>query len=360
MKKIFFLACMICSAPALFAQDSVKINPLTISGYAEIYYQTDNNHSINNERPSFIYSFNRKNEVALNLGFIKASYNTQQIRANLALAAGTYMNSNYAMENGGFKNVYEANAGIKISKNANLWLDAGIFSSHIGFESAVGKDCWNLTRSMLSDNSPFYETGVKIGYTTKDEKWYLSALILNGWQRIQRVSGNTTPAFGTQITYKPSSSITLNSSSFIGNDKPDSTRQMRYFHNFYGIFQLNSRWVSTIGFDIGAEQIAKGVSSYNVWYSPVFMLKCMASTKASIAARAEYYSDKNGVMIATGTPNGFQTWGFSANFDYAISSNAVWRIEAKNLSSKDQVFYKGNTEMMNQSLSFITSLAISF
>lgn len=360
MKRIFFLASMLFSAHALFAQDTTSTNPLTISGYAEVYYQTDNNHSVNNERPFFVYSFNRNNEVTLNLGFIKASYNTQQIRANLALAAGTYMNANYASENGVFKNVYEANAGIKISKDANLWLDAGIFSSHIGFESAVGKDCWNLTRSMLSDNSPFYETGVKIGYTSKDEKWYLSALLLNGWQRIQRVNGNTTPAFGTQITFKPSSSITLNSSSFIGNDKPDSTRQMRYFHNFYGIFQLNSSWASTIGFDIGAEQKVKGSSTSNVWYSPVFMLKYMAGKKASIAARAEYYSDKNAVMIATGTPNGFQTWGFSANFDYAISSNAVWRIEAKNLSSKDQVFYKGNTDMMNQSLSFTTSLAISF
>ena len=360
MKRIFLLTGIFIFANALNAQDSTNTNPLTISGYAEIYYQTDNNHSVNNERPYSVYSFNRNNEVNLNLGFIKASYITKQTRANLALAAGTYMNSNYAQETGVFKNVYEANIGIKISKTSNLWLDAGIFSSHIGFESAVGKDCWNLTRSILSDNSPFYETGVKIGYTSKDDKWYLSALLLNGWQRIQRVNGNTTPAFGTQITFKPSANVTLNSSSFIGNDKPDSIRQMRYFHNLFGIFQLNPRWASTIGFDIGAEQKVKGSSSSNIWYSPVFMLKYMANNKTSIAARTEYYSDRHGVMISTATPNGFQTWGFSANIDYSISSIAVWRIEVKQLSSKDKVFYKGNTDMMNGSLSFTTSLAISF
>ena len=360
MKKSFFLIGLMISVHVLFAQDSLKTNPLTISGYAEIYYQTDNNHALNNDRPSFVYSFNRNNEVAVNLGFLKAAYNTQKIRANLALAAGTYMNSNYANETGVFKNVFEANVGVKISKSSNLWLDAGIFSSHIGFESAIGKDCWNLTRSMLSDNSPFYETGVKIGYTSKDEKWYLSALLLNGWQRIQRVSGNTTPAFGIQISFKPSANVTLNSSSFIGNDKPDSVRQMRYFHNFYGIFQLSSKWATTVGFDIGAEQKFKGANSSYLWYSPVLMLKYIPSSKTSIAARAEYYSDKNAVMIFTGTPNGFQTWGFCANFDYSISSNAIWRIEAKNLSSKDAIFYSGNSNRMNNSFSFTTSLAISF
>lgn len=58
--------------------------------------------------------------------------------------------------------------------------------SHIGFESAIGKDCWNLTRSILADNSPYYETGIKLGYTSKNEKLYLAGMYLNGWQRIQK------------------------------------------------------------------------------------------------------------------------------------------------------------------------------
>jgi hypothetical protein len=39
--------------------------------------------------------------------------------------------------------------------------------SHIGFESAIGKDCATLTRSILADNSPYYEAGVKIDITSK-------------------------------------------------------------------------------------------------------------------------------------------------------------------------------------------------
>jgi hypothetical protein len=42
-----------------------------------------------------------------------------------------------------------------------------------------------LTRSILADNSPYYEAGLK-KKLLKNEKWYL-AMYLNGWQRIQKI-----------------------------------------------------------------------------------------------------------------------------------------------------------------------------
>lgn len=342
----------------LFAQEETK--PLNISGYAEIYYQFDANNPKNNSRPPFVYSHNRNNEVNLNLGFIKANYETEKLRANLALATGTYMNANYSAESGVLKNIYEANVGIKISKSKNLWIDAGILPSHIGFESAVSKDCWTLTRSILAENSPYYESGAKISYTSNSGKWFLSGLVLNGWQRIQKFDGNSTVAFGHQLTYKPTEKITLNSSSFIGNDKPDSIRQMRYFHNLYGIFQLTDKLALTTGFDIGAEQKAKGSEQYNVWYSPVLIAKFSPTEKLSFAVRGEYYNDEKGVIIATGTDNGFQTFGYSLNADYRILPNLVWRTEVKNLNSKDQIFLNRNEAFQNNNFSAVTSLAVSF
>jgi hypothetical protein len=159
----------------------------TISGYLETYYTYDFANPENHTRPAFTYSHNRHNEINVNLGYIKAAFLTDKVRANLALAVGTYMNANYAAEPFVLKNIYEANGGFKISKKHDLWIDAGIFSSHIGFESAVGKDNWTVTRSLFADNSPYFETGAKISYTNSNGKWFMSGLILNGWQRIQRV-----------------------------------------------------------------------------------------------------------------------------------------------------------------------------
>jgi len=358
IKKIFLGLAFIKSMNIL-AQDNTKANPLTISAYVEVYYSYDFNKPANNERPSFFYSHNRHNEFNLNLGFLKGSYDEERIRANLALAAGTYINANYAAEPGVLKNIYEANAGVKISKKKNLWIDAGIFASHIGFESAVSKDCWALTRSILAENSPYFESGAKLTYTTDNDKWIVSGLLLNGWQRIKRLDGNSLMSFGTQLQYKPNAATTFNYSNFIGTDKPDSARLMRYFHNFYGIFNVTGKLGITAGFDIGSEQKAKGSSSMNTWYTPVLILKYAVNNKWTVAARAEYYNDRNGVIIASGTPNGFQTSAFSFNLDYAPLKNAIIRLEARTLNSKDNIFTKGN-EFVNTD-SFITaSIAVSF
>lgn len=356
MKNIALL--LLAFATTSYAQTDSIAKAFTVSGYLETYYAYDFGQPENNTRPAFAYSFNRHNEVNLNLGFVKLGYARNNVRANLALMTGTYSNANLAAEPGVLKNIFEANAGVKISKNKNVWVDAGVFASHIGFETAIGKDCWNLTRSILADNSPYYESGVKISYTTDDGKWFLSGLVLNGWQRIQRPDGNSTPAFGHQVTWKPTDKIVLNSSSFVGSDAPDTLRKMRYFHNFYGIFQLDPKWAVTAGFDLGAQQKSKGSELYDAWYSPVLIVRYNASSRIAIAARGEYYSDENQVIITTNSANGFKTYGFSANLDYQISDNAIWRIEARGFSSRDAIFFSGSTPSA-QNYFLTTSLAIS-
>ncbi len=355
----YLLPVLLLGYGTVSAQVDTSKSNLSFSGYAEVYYSYDFNQPSNHDRPSFFYSHNRHNEFNLNLGFLKASYNTARVRANLALATGTYMNANYAAEPGVLKNVYEANAGVKISEKKNIWIDAGIFASHIGFEGAVSKDCWSLTRSILADNTPYYESGANISYTSDNHKWLLSGLILNGWQHIKRPDANNTEAFGTQLTYTPNSKITLNYSTFIGNDKPDTLKQMRYFNNFYGIFHITGKLHLTAGFDYGMEQKAKGSGDYNNWYSPVLIVKVIFNDKWSASARGEYYVDKNGVIISTGTANGFQTSGWSLNLDHSIRDNVIWRIEGRMLNNRDKIFSK-NADAVNTNTFVTTSLAISF
>jgi len=361
MKKIILPLCIaLLAINHLRAQiDSSGIN-LTFSGYAEPYFGFDVNQPADGNRPGFVYAHNRHNEFALNIAFLRASVQAQRMRGNLALMAGTYANANLAAEPGTLQNVYEANAGVRLSKTANLWLDAGIFASHIGFESAVGKDCWTLTRSILADNSPYYESGAKLTYTTPDGKWLFSALALNGWQRIRRVPGNSLLSGGWQVTFIPSARVTLNSSSFIGTDQPDDTRRLRLFHNFYGIFQLTDQFGLIAGLDAGLEENAVAGEDRNFWYSPVLIGRFAASDRLTIAARVEYYSDEHGVIIGTGTENGFQTLGVSANLDIKIHNNAVWRIEGKIFDSKDEIFVDTDGRATKSNAVLTTALAIWF
>jgi Putative beta-barrel porin-2, OmpL-like. bbp2 len=364
MKRMVLAACLLTNIQA-HAQDGGGIfknsfSPFTISGYAEAYYGADFNNPIGDTKPSFLYSFNKNNEASVNLAFIKGSYVANRARANLALAAGSYMSANYATEPGILGNFYEGNVGIKLSRENNLWLDVGVFPSHIGLESAVGKNNWTLTRSIGADNTPYYESGAKIGYTSENEKWFVSALVLNGWQHIKPVEGGFIPSFGTQVTYKPSPRITLNSSTFAGSDKPEDARQGRYFHNFYGIFRLTDKFATTVDFDIGIEERNHNSSAMNTWYNSMITLRYTPTSKTAVAIRAEYYDDRHGVIIASNTPHGFKTWGFSTNFDYHITSNLLWRVEARTLSSRDNIFTTRDGSATDNNTFITTSLAVNF
>jgi hypothetical protein len=333
-----------------------EIPKTKLEGYTEAYYAFDFNKPTNNLRPEFLYNHVRHNEVNVNHAIIRASFNSDQVRVNMALMTGNYAQYNLASEPGVLKNIYESHVGFKIKKN--FWFDAGIFASHIGFESAISKDCWTLTRSIVAENSPYYESGAKLSWSPSD-KWLFSVLFLNGWQHIQRPAGNNTPAFGTQIVYKPNSRMTFNYSTFIGNDNPDSLKQMRYYHNLYGIMQFTKKFGATAGFDFGMQQTKKNASTYNVWYTPVIILRYYFTEKYGIAARGEYYSDKNGVMIQSGTSNGFNVKGYSLNFDYFPANNVLFRVEGKLYDSKDRYFSVGN-KLRTQNFCITSSIAILF
>jgi hypothetical protein len=134
---------------------------------------------------------------------------------------------------------------------------------------------------------------------------------------------------------------------------------MRYFHNFYGIFEVTDKIGLTIGFDFGAEQKSKGSSEYNNWYTPIVIVKVALNDQINVSVRGEYYSDANGVIIATGSPNGFRTFGYSANLDYQIQKNLLWRIEGRGFSSKDEIFILDN-KPSKTNLFAITALMIQF
>lgn len=356
MKKLIIITSILTATINAFAQEEPKVK---FSGYLETYYGYDFNKPTDHNRPMFIYAHNRTNEVNLNLGFIKAAYDSGTIRANLAVMAGTYTNANLAAEPGVLKNIFEANAGVKLSKTENLWIDAGIFSSHIGFESAISKDCWVLTRNISSENTPYYESGAKVTYATQDGKLTAAVFYLNGWQRITRQNGNDKPAGGLQLTWKPSDKITVNYSNYLGTEGADSARVNRFYHNVYGIFQLTDKFGVTVGFDYGTQQKTKGNPAKNEVISPVAIAQYKFASKWAVAGRFEYYEDKNGIFIATGTPNGFKTKGYSLNLDYSPIPNAVIRLEGKAYDSKDKIFNRG-ANFVNANSTLTASIAVAF
>ena len=234
----------------------------------------------------------------------------------------------------------------------------GIFPSHLGFESAISLDNYTLTRSLSAESSPYFLAGAKVTYQA-NEKLMITGLMVNGWQRIQKVDGNSLPSFGTQVYYSVSDKLALNWSTFIGTDDPDETRRMRYFSNMYGQFQLAENFNLLAGFDFGAQQKEKNSSSHNLWFTPVVIGQYIIDETWSTALRLEYYQDENGVIIPTDTPNGFKTTGLSVNVDYYPIPNIACRLEARWFESKDAIFETENSAS-NSNFFIGGSIAIQF
>lgn len=338
MKCTISIAILLFSIKAYGQKDSLQ--KFTFSAYGELYYSYDFSNPSNHEKEDFIYNHKRHNELNFNLLVVKASYSEKNYRATIGLMAGNYAQYNLATEPTWAQFVYEANMGIKVSKKQNIWLEAGIFPSHIGFESAVSADCWTLTRSILAENSPYYESGVKLGYTSQNERLFISALYLNGWQRISKPDQIQRPSFGTQVNFKLANGILLNYSTFMGTNSSDKVNAFRQFHNMYMQFETKNHFGITAGFDIGIDKFTP--TKYGTWFSPVLIVRQAINRNTTVALRGEYYSDPNQLIVFTGTLNGFQTLGLSSNLDYDISKRVKCRIEGKFYSSKDKIFKTKN------------------
>ncbi len=331
---------------------------INISGFAEIYYVFDINQPQNSQRQSFLFNHNRHNEFNLNLGFIKLNLDHLKYRANFALHSGTYVMDNYIAEPTEMKNIFEANIGLSLNKTNSVWIDAGIFPSHIGFESAVSTDNWTMTRSLLAENSPYFLSGLKLTHKPNNHI-EIAGLILNGWQRIKRLSGNSIPSWGTQLKLTPKEDITLNWSTFIGTDSPDSIRKMRYFNNLFGQFQITKKIGLIAGFDFGVQQKTKHSAKYDFWYSPVFITQYSINKKWKSAIRFEYYHDESGVIISNNSPNGFKTKGVSWNFDFLPNTFIMCRFEGRWFNSSEKIFTT-NKSISNYNVFWGASMSMKF
>jgi len=334
MRFTFLFLLFFITAHGFAQSDSSK--SFKISGYLETYYSYDFLRPVNNEKPDYNYNYKKHNQLNVNLAFVKASYQAKRLRSNFAIMTGNYAMYNLSAEPNWAKPIFEANVGVKLIEDKDLWLDAGVMPSHIGFESAIGSDCWNLTRSILAENSPYFESGIKLNYTNKKQDVYVAMHLLNGWQKIAITDGSQKSSVGIQVNYKPTSSLTLNYSNFMGTVNTLGINAFRTFHNVYAIYDASPKYGFTFGFDIGTQKANNTQKA--VWYTPVIISKINLSAKSKIAARLEYYSDKQQIIIPTATPNGYQTFGASVNYDYQISPKIVWRAELKRYDSKDPIF----------------------
>ncbi len=327
-----------------------------LDGFVDFYYAFDFNRPLDRNR-AFTTQPLRHNEFNVNLALLRARYTGERARANVTLATGTYVQANYAAEPQLLQHILEAWGGIALG--SKTWLDAGVLPSHIGFESTVSASDWTVSRSLMADYSPFFETGARLTVQAST-KLTAAVLVLNGWQNIHET--NNAKSVGVQLTYQASPKLLLNYSNYIGNEAADAEgstlppRQLRYFQDTYAQITASDH-VSVAGvFDFGTQERPSGGNAQ--WYGAALLGHVTLSPTWAAGLRAEYFHDPDQVVVSTGGANGFVTSGGSVNLDHSPSSNVLLRVEAR-LFGSDARVWPGHNGPGRRDGFLLSSLAIT-
>lgn len=357
-------------SPSLSAQSSVQAVALpdsalkvTYAAFVDGYYAYDFNRPPTFDR-SFTTQAARHNEFNVNLAFVEAKLEARGLRGRLALQAGTSVQSNYAGEprNGIVSGpelarfIQEAVVGVRVG--SDVWIDGGIFFSHIGMEGFVSRDNLLYTRSLVADFSPYYESGVKGSWRVTPA---LSAqvAIVNGWQIISE--SNSAKSAGVRLDYAPSANATFSYYNYLGDEAPDTALQSRYrFYQGAGIKVGSATGPQLVAeFDYGTERRGSG-RTRSSWHGGMLAGRYQATSVAVLVARVERYVDADQTIVATGTPDGLRASGASVGVDVAPQPRVQWRTEFRGLRDRHAVFMRRGNVPSAADAVIVSSLALTF
>jgi len=341
-----------------FGQDTTQ-SALKISGYIDSYFNFSSNKPKDATIPYFV-SMNRHNELTLNIAFVEFAYQKDRVRAKFTPGIGTYMEANYAQESSTFRNIVEANMGLKLFENKNIWLDVGILNSPYTYETPVSKDHFVYTRSMASEFSPYYLSGLKLTLSLHT-KLNLGLYFVNGWQQIKDV--NAGKSFGSSLEYKISSRTQFNWATYIGNEQSNSnpTFGMRYFSDFTLMYNLEKKFSLISGFYMGKQDFKEKLTSSKYWWQGNVVINYNISPKFSVAARGEYFNDPDQIQATSlNVGEKFQVFNTSGGLNFKFFDQVMFRMEARYFSASRNVFQDQHGNFKKTDLWFVSSLSCWF
>lgn len=327
-----------------------------VGGFVDVYGAWDFSRPPTLDRP-YTTQAARHSEFNVNLAFLDVRLERDRVRGRVALQAGTSVQSNYAGEprigNTSGPDVsrflQEATVGVRVAMP--VWVDAGVFFSHIGQESWASRDNPTYTRSLIAEYTPYYSAGVRavwqMGPTVT-----LHLHVINGWQIISE--SNAAKSAGIRFEYAPSATLLFGYSNYVGNELPDSVpARTRFFNEGFariGAPAGTALWVT----------IDYGMQSTDDWFGFAVVLRHPLTPAVALNGRVERYADPNQVIVVSLGTGGFETTGASVGIDVTTAGGVVWRTELRAFRG-DRPLYPTRGGGLDRSSGFlVTSLALSF
>lgn len=306
---------------ALFLPILAQARSVELDAFLDTYYAYDFNRPSSRDR-SFTTQPARHDEFNINLALLGANYTHDKVKARVSLQAGTYVQNNYSSEpakgavSGPDVSRHIQDAFIQYQLTQSSLVMAGIFPSHLGFESVFSTENMTYTRSMAADFSPYYQSGVGL-IQDLSASWTFEAYVLNGWQNVSEDDENK--ALGLALRYR-AQNFEANYSNYIGHYLENE----RSFHDFNATWRARD-WLTLCAlFDLGLQRSA-GQQKFFGTFNTQAQLRL--DHLQSLSFRIERYEDVNGLNVPTSNERDFSVWGYSVGYNRSLNDQTQFRVE---------------------------------
>lgn len=333
-KTALTLTFALCSFSA-FAEDMPQVK---VEGYVDTYYAFDNDMTMQKDKDGKVTTLPaidrgvtnaigfRKNELNINTAQLTASVDASMYRGRVAVAYGTIPRQSWASY---YFPLQEANAGIKLMDN--LWLDSGVFLTHVGGESLLPKNNWISSLALTTMYEPFYQTGVKLSYKPVNEV-EAQLHVLNGFGLFD--DNNADKTLGWLFSYAPNAMFNVSWNGTLGNEQPaGSPSAIRFYNDINFGFDPTDK----LGFR-GELDFATEAGKANPYLSGLLKARYAFTPQVSLTARGEYINDPSKIVSV-----GLSGFGATLGAEYKPTDNSYVRLEGRQfmLSGADSMIFTG-------------------
>jgi len=172
-----------------------------------------------------------------------------------------------------------------------LTLQAGIFSSFIGYDSLYAKDNFNYTRPWSADFTPYLMLGVNAQYPLTPELTG-SVFVISGYWHLAHA--NNVPSSGGQLAYKPSQRLSLKQTVLYGPHQGDTDLQFWRFISDSIVEWKHDPATVAFEYQVAEEKVAISGTPRALWMAAQLPIHWVLDKHWSITVRPETAWDRNG------------------------------------------------------------------
>ena len=198
-----------------------------------------------------------------------------------------------------------------------LTIQAGIFSSVIGYDSLYAKDNLTYTRPWGADYTPYLMLGVNASYPFAPR---LTGIVVAVSGYFHLAHANDVPSLGGQLAYRATDRTTLKQSVLAGPHQSNTTFDFWRVLSDTIVERRAARLVMAFEYQLGVERVVDAIGRPRaLWMSAQWPVQWIVRPSWRLTARPELAWDRDGRWISGHLGSGQSIAGFTSTVEYRIS-----------------------------------------